>query len=147
MRSYSCRCMDSAALEEGMRRAVGTSAELDTLIFTQQPPGGGSTRFGTEILDARHLQSNVRFCKPSCPRRRDYHEARPLELPPLFTSGQSPTAACVRVPTWGSCAACVGSQLEHYCRHRDAQPRCKWKGASRKPSARCGGFRRLREDL
>ena len=140
------KCMDSAVLEEGIRRAVGTEAELDTLTLTQQPPGGGSTRFGIEILDARHLQGNPRFCKPSCPRKRDYHEARSPELPPLFTSADSPRAACERVPTWGTCAACAGSKLEHYCKHRDVQPGCRWKGASRKPSARCGGFRRLLQE-
>jgi hypothetical protein len=113
----------STVLEDGQRYDMHlvrtmqllrrTSLPLDTLTLTQQPLGGGSARWTTEILDARDVKN---LSGPS--RQGKTPQVSAVSLPQVAMAAglqhdslsrrySGPAGStCARVPTWSRCTAC-----------------------------------------
>ena len=92
-----------------LRSLRGTPRELDTVQMYRQPqgdPGTNGMRFATEIWDVRNLMAE-KLGQP--------HPAQSAERPRLAWLNGS---VCPLSPTWASCLACKGSQLELACAFR-----------------------------
>jgi hypothetical protein len=86
---------------------------LDTLTLHQQPQGGGSPLWTTEVWDLRG--------SPALSRHLENATAHPevvaLSRWAASLSGTSPIARCEPSATWHTCMACAGSHLESHCNH------------------------------
>ena len=85
---------------------------LDTVAFYQQPQGGGSPLWTTEIWDVRG--------SPELSRRLENASAHPevvarARLGWSNARGRLRAAACVPAPSWHTCMSCAGSLLEPHC--------------------------------
>ena len=92
-----------------LRSLRGTPRELDTVQMYRQPQGDSGTngmRFATEIWDIRNLMAE-KLGQP--------HPAQSAQRPRLAWLNGS---VCPLSPTWASCLACKGSQLELACAFR-----------------------------
>ena len=86
---------------------------IDTVAFYQQPQGGGSPLWTTEIWDLRG--------SPALSRHLENATAHPevVARSRWAWSGAygdvSRTSACEPTPSWHTCLSCRGSQLEPHC--------------------------------
>ena len=106
-----------------MRELVGTDQQLDSLQLLQQPAGGGSILWTTEIWDMRSL---------SYRRARAAHRAAAAWHGGGGSGGAKGAsrfarlddAPCVPSATFELCMACNGSELHRRCEWRDRQAWC-----------------------
>ena len=105
---------------ELMQRLSGSDLELDTLQLEQQPQGGGSTLWATEIWDRRRI---------------DLRNTSRLMASQRI--GRLDGALCVPSRISSACLSCDKSELERRCLERDMQPHCAPRSRARR-SHRCG---------
>jgi hypothetical protein len=100
-----------------LRRLTRANKSVDTIQLHQQPQGGGSVRWLTEIWDVRDLRQDGAF-------HHDRKQIEPDGSTHFQTYRHLTGRPCMPSTNWSKCFACDGSLLENACRWRDWQPYC-----------------------
>jgi len=128
-----------AVLLSLMLELVGTDQQLDSLQLLQQPAGGGSILWTTEVWDMRTLRyRRAAAAHRAAAVRRDGGGRGGAEGASRLARLDG--APCVPSAAFALCMACNGSELHRRCEWRDRQAWCALKPPKTGRRAfQCGG--------